>query len=101
MCVWGGRPAPPAHDFPPAGRPAEKILKILLQQQYQQPDDDDDDDDDVDDDLFPFFPKKIVLFLILQKYYKRQYLQVPSGVKNFPYTPITAYNTPGFLLPFN
>ena len=28
----------------PAGRPAEKIPKILLQQQHQQPDDDDDDD---------------------------------------------------------
>ena len=49
---------------PPAGRPPEKILKILLQQQHQQPDDD-------DDDFFPFFPQKILLFLIIQKYYKR------------------------------
>ena len=52
----------------PAGRPAEKNPKILLQQQHQQPDDDDDDDDD---DFFPFSPQKILLFLILQKYYKR------------------------------
>ena len=49
----GGQPASPAHDFPPAGRPAEKIPKILLQHHHQQPTDDDDFINDFTNDFPP------------------------------------------------